>query len=231
MIHMSKHSTAIRETMDTPSVRELESVRDIDTHLQSWTNHAGTSQPSSQDEIASSMRTVLSALGEDPDREGLLKTPSRVARALSFLTGGYAEDGATVLTQALFTVDCDELVLVRDIEVFSMCEHHMLPFFGKVHVAYLPKGKVVGLSKIPRLVDVFARRLQVQERLTRQIAQKLFDVVQPAGVAVVMEAEHLCMKMRGVQRQNSVTTTSCMLGEFRTQAKLREEFYGLIRPA
>jgi GTP cyclohydrolase IA len=226
---MIKQAIALCDTVDTHNVRDIESVRDVDLHVQNRASHvAGPS--AGETEIAASMRRVLGALGEDPDREGLLKTPSRVARALSFLTGGYRDDGEAVLSQALFTVDCDELVLVRDIEVFSMCEHHMLPFFGKVHVAYLPKGRVVGLSKIPRLVDVFARRLQVQERLTRQIGQKLFDVVQPAGVAVVMEAEHFCMKMRGVQKQSSVTTTSCMLGEFRAQPKLREEFYGLIRP-
>lgn len=185
--------------------------------------------PCSESEIASNMREVLTAIGEDPQREGLLKTPSRVAKALAFLTGGYRQDGNALLTEALFTVEYDEMVLVRDIEVFSMCEHHMLPFHGKAHVAYLPKGKVVGLSKIPRLVDVFARRLQVQERLTTQVAQKIQDVLEPRGVAVMIEAVHLCMMMRGVEKQRASTTTTCMLGQFRDDPKMREEFYGMLR--
>jgi len=185
--------------------------------------------PCSESEIASNMREVLAAIGEDPQREGLLKTPLRVAKALAFLTGGYRQDSDALLTDALFTVEYDEMVLVRDIEVFSMCEHHMLPFHGKAHVAYLPRGKVVGLSKIPRLVDVFARRLQVQERLTTQVAQKIQDVLEPRGVAVMIEAVHLCMMMRGVEKQRSSTTTTCMLGQFRADPKTREEFYGMLR--
>src|SRR5437899_12735543 len=161
------------------------------------------------------MREVLVRLGEDPDRDGLKNTPERVDRALHFLTRGYKEDPEQLLRAALFQVDYDEMVIVKDIEMFSLCEHHMLPFFGKVHVAYLPKGKVIGLSKIPRLVDVFARRLQVQERLTKQIAEAIQDAVDPIGVGVVIEARHLCMMMRGVEKQHSATVTSSVLRAFR----------------
>jgi GTP cyclohydrolase IA len=171
---------------------------------------------------------VLAAIGEDPDREGLLKTPERVEKSFRFLTKGYQEDVRTLLNSALFTVSYDEMVVVKDIEVFSLCEHHLLPFFGKAHVAYIPKDKVVGLSKIPRLVDAFARRLQVQERLTVQIATALQDAIHPGGVGVVIEAMHLCMIMRGVEKQNSVAVTSCMLGAFREQSQTREEFLSLI---
>ena len=179
-------------------------------------------------DIAPLVREVLKGVGEDPDREGLVKTPERVERAFRFLTKGYQEDIRALLNSALFTVSYDEMVVVKDIEVFSMCEHHILPFFGKAHVAYIPQDKVVGLSKIPRLVDAFARRLQVQERLTVQIAHALQDAINPRGVGVVIEAMHLCMIMRGVEKQNSVAVTSCMLGAFREQSQTREEFLSLI---
>ena len=179
--------------------------------------------------IAGCVREMLGHLGEDADREGLLKTPDRVERALRFLTSGYAQDVDTLLNEALFTVPYDEMVLVKDIDLFSMCEHHMLPFYGRAHVAYLPAGKVVGLSKIPRLVDRFSRRLQVQESMTVEIAHAIDDKLKPRGVAVVIEARHFCMMMRGVEKQNSVATTSCMLGAFREQQQTREEFLALIR--
>jgi GTP cyclohydrolase I len=185
--------------------------------------------PDHRGEIARHVRAVLGAIGEDPEREGLLKTPDRVEKAFRFLTKGYREDIERLLNRALFTVSYDEMVLVKDIDVFSLCEHHLLPFFGKAHVAYIPKGKVIGLSKIPRLVDAFARRLQVQERLTVQIAQALQESIQPRGVGVVIEAMHFCMIMRGVEKQNSVAVTSCMLGGFRDQPQTREEFLALIR--
>ena len=171
---------------------------------------------------------ILTRLGEDPRRDGLVKTPERIEKAMSFLTKGYREDAAKILRGALFEVDYDEMVRVRDIEVFSLCEHHMLPFFGKVHVAYIPNGKVIGLSKIPRLVEVFARRLQVQERLTRQIADAIQDAIEPQGVGVVIEARHLCMMMRGVEKQNSSTVTSAMLGVFHQQ-NTRAEFLSLVQ--
>jgi GTP cyclohydrolase I len=179
--------------------------------------------------IAEHVRAMLAGLGEDPDREGLQRTPDRVERALRFLTAGYSQDLDQLLNDALFTVTYDEMVVVKDIDVFSMCEHHLLPFHGKAHVAYLPNGKVVGLSKIPRIVDVYARRLQVQERMTVQIAEAIRDKVNPRGVAVVVEAVHFCMMMRGVEKQNSVAVTSCMLGAFRDQVQTREEFLALIR--
>jgi GTP cyclohydrolase I len=175
------------------------------------------------------MREVLVRLGEDPERDGLMRTPERVDRSLHFLTRGYKEDPEKLLQDALFDVTYDEMVIVKDIEMFSLCEHHMLPFFGKVHVAYLPKGKVIGLSKIPRLVDVFARRLQVQERLTTQIAETIQNAINPIGVGVVIEARHLCMMMRGVEKQHSSAVTSSMLGAFRNEHETREEFLSLIR--
>ena len=174
-------------------------------------------------------REVLTRLHEDPDRDGLLRTPERMEKSLQFLTKGYEEDARKILRGALFAVDYDEMVIVQDVEVFSLCEHHMLPFFGKVHVAYIPNGKVIGLSKIPRLVDVFARRLQVQERLTRQIADAIEDAIHPQGVGVVMEARHLCMMMRGVEKQHSSTITSAMLGTFRKERQTRNEFLSLVR--
>jgi len=179
--------------------------------------------------IAEHMKFVLEALGEDPEREGLRQTPERSAKALQFLTSGYSKDVREVVNGALFQVKYDEMVIVKDIEFFSLCEHHLLPFFGKIHVAYLPNERVIGLSKIPRLVDVFARRFQIQERLTQQIAETIQEKVDPIGVAVVMEATHLCMAMRGVEKQNSVTVTSSMLGVFREDARTRHEFLELIR--
>jgi GTP cyclohydrolase I len=173
-------------------------------------------------------REILARLGEDPNRDGLLLTPGRVAKAMAFLTKGYEEDPKKILRGALFDVDYDEMVIVKDIEMFSLCEHHMLPFFGKVHVAYIPNGKVVGLSKIARLVEVFARRLQVQERMTTQIADAIQEAIAPQGVGVVIEARHLCMMMRGIEKQNSSTVTSAMLGCFR-QKETRSEFLSLVR--
>jgi GTP cyclohydrolase I len=173
-------------------------------------------------------RELLVRLGEDPDREGLLRTPERFAKAYQYLTKGYNEDPADILHGALYSVDYDEMVIVKDIEMFSLCEHHMLPFFGKVHIAYIPKGKVVGLSKLPRLVEVFARRLQVQERLTVEIAESIQNAIHPLGVGVVIEARHLCMMMRGVEKQHSATVTSSMLGAFRAP-QTRQEFLALIR--
>ena len=175
------------------------------------------------------VRRLLTELGEDPHREGLLNTPQRVEKALKFLTSGYNADIDTVLNGALFTVDYSEMVIVRDIDFYSLCEHHLLPFFGKCHVAYIPSTKVIGLSKIPRLVDVFSRRLQVQERLTSQIADTILQKITPVGVAVVMEATHLCMSMRGVEKQNSFAVTSAMLGAFRDNARTRMEFLELIK--
>lgn len=175
------------------------------------------------------IRQLLAALGEDPDREGLRDTPKRVEKALKFLTGGYEANIEQVLNGALFTVDYSEMVIVKDIDFYSLCEHHLLPFFGKCHVAYIPSDKVIGLSKIPRLVDVFSRRLQVQERLTSQIADTIRDTIAPMGVAVVMEATHLCMSMRGVEKQNSFAVTSAMLGIFRENPKTRSEFLELIK--
>jgi GTP cyclohydrolase I len=174
-------------------------------------------------------RELLLRLGEDPERDGLVRTPERMAKALQFLTRGHQEHPHDILRGALFDVDYDEMVIVKDIEMFSLCEHHVLPFFGKVHVAYIPNGKVIGLSKIPRLVDVFARRLQVQERLTTQIAETIQEAINPQGVGVVVEARHLCMMMRGVEKQHSSTITSAMLGAFRDERPTREEFLALIR--
>ncbi len=178
-------------------------------------------------DLASHYHAVLEGLGEDMSRDGLLKTPERIAKALQYLTKGYQENGAEILKSAMFEEKYSEMVVVKDIELYSMCEHHMLPFIGRVHVAYIPNGKIVGLSKIPRIVDVFARRLQVQERLTDQILHCINDTLHPHGVAVVIEAMHLCMMMRGVQKQNSVTTTSAFVGEFR-KAETRSEFLNLI---
>lgn len=175
------------------------------------------------------IRHILKALGEDPDREGLLKTPHRVTQALTFLTQGYQQDPAKVINDALFTEDYEEMIVQRDIDFYSLCEHHLLPFFGKAHVAYIPHHKIVGISKLARLVDVYARRLQVQERLTNQIANTIMEKLDPLGVAVVIEAEHLCMRMRGVEKQNSMIITSTLLGAFRTRQETRQEFMTLIR--
>lgn len=174
------------------------------------------------------IRNLLVNVGEDPTREGLLKTPERVAKMYEFLTKGYDEDIQKVINGAIFREKYSEMVIVRDIDFFSLCEHHLVPFYGKVHVAYVPAGRIIGLSKIPRIVEIFARRLQVQERLTQQIAQTLYDRLKPQGVAVVVEARHLCMMMRGVEKQNSIATTSSMLGVFRTDEKTRSEFLTLV---
>ena len=175
------------------------------------------------------VREMIIRLGEDPTREGLVRTPNRVCRAYEQLTRGYKEDPEAMLKKALFTVTYDEMVIVKDVEMFSLCEHHMLPFFGKVHVAYIPNGKVVGLSKIPRLIEIFSRRLQIQERLTTQIAETIQKAIEPQGVGVVIEARHLCMMMRGVEKQHSSAVTSSMLGCFRDEQETRTEFLSLIR--
>jgi len=175
------------------------------------------------------VREMIVRLGEDPAREGLLSTPSRVHRAYEYLMKGYKEDPETLLKNALFTCTYDEMVIVKDVEMFSLCEHHMLPFFGKVHVAYIPNGKVIGLSKIPRLIEIFSRRLQIQERLTTQIAETIQKAIEPQGVGVVIEARHLCMMMRGVEKQHSAAVTSSMLGCFRDEQETRQEFLSLIR--
>jgi GTP cyclohydrolase I len=175
------------------------------------------------------IRQLIEQLGEDPNREGLVRTPQRVEKALRFLTSGYAANIDEVLNEALFTVDYSEMVIVKDIDFYSLCEHHLLPFFGKCHVAYIPRRRVIGLSKIPRLVDVFARRLQIQERMTNEIAQVILEKIEPRGVAVVCEGTHLCMSMRGVEKQNSYAVTSAMLGIFRDNARTRMEFLELVR--
>jgi GTP cyclohydrolase IA len=175
------------------------------------------------------VREMIVRLGEDPTREGLANTPKRVRKAMQFLTKGYTEDADAMLKGALFTVSYDEMVIVKDVEMFSLCEHHMLPFFGKVHVAYIPNGRVIGLSKIPRLIEIFSRRLQIQERLTTQIAETIQRVIEPQGVGVVIEARHLCMMMRGVEKQHSAAVTSSMLGSFRNNEETRSEFLSLIR--
>jgi GTP cyclohydrolase I len=184
---------------------------------------------SEADPLADLFESVLVKIGEDPEREGLIKTPRRVAKSLRFLTQGYQQDPQTVINGALFTADNDEMVTMKDIAIYSLCEHHLLPFFGRCHVAYIPKNKIIGISKIARLVDVFTRRLQVQERLTKQIAETLQNTLDPRGVAVVIEAEHLCMQMRGVQKRGSAVVTSAMLGVFRNRQETREEFMNLIK--
>lgn len=184
-------------------------------------------QPNITEAISKHYEKILDLLGEDAQREGLLKTPERVAKALQYLTKGYHEDPVAILKSAMFTEDYSQMVLVKDIDVYSMCEHHMLPFFGKAHIAYIPNKKIVGLSKLPRVVDAFSRRLQVQERLTNEIRDCIQDTLKPLGVAVVIEAQHMCMQMRGVQKQNSVTTTSAFTGEFEKEPT-RKEFISLI---
>ncbi len=175
------------------------------------------------------IRVLLERAGEDPDRQGLVRTPGRVRRSMEELTAGYAQTVDEVVGEGVFDEDCSEMVLVKDVEFYSLCEHHLIPFYGKVHVAYIPNGRIIGLSKIPRIVDVFSRRLQVQERMTQQIAQALQDVLEPKGVGVVTNAYHLCMMMRGVQKQNSSAMTSCLLGQFQEDAMTRNEFLGLVR--
>jgi len=189
---------------------------------------SGELLPAVKPQIEALVRSLLGELGEDTGREGLLKTPQRVARSLAFFTQGYRQDPHEVVGDAVFQADYDEMVIERDVEVYSLCEHHLLPFYGRCHIAYLPGQKIVGLSKLARLVDVYARRLQVQERLTTEIANAIADVLQPKGVGVVIEAHHLCMMMRGVEKQNSSAVTSCMLGRFRTDARTRGEFLSLI---
>ncbi|MBZ5728011.1 MAG: GTP cyclohydrolase I FolE [Acidobacteriia bacterium] len=184
----------------------------------------GAEEPS----LAPQVKEILEKLGEDVRREGLMRTPERVDKALKFLTSGYRMDLEKIVNGALYEVQYDEMVVVRDIEFFSLCEHHMLPFFGKMHVAYLPKARVIGLSKIPRIVDVFARRLQIQERLTQQVAQTIQDLIDPVGVGVICEARHFCMMMRGVEKQHSGAMTSAMLGAFRDRKKTRDEFLALV---
>lgn len=181
-----------------------------------------------EEEFEQAITKVLELLGEDPKREGLLKTPNRVAKALQFLTEGYEQDPKEILNQALFSTSNDEMVLVRDIEFYSMCEHHMLPIIGRAHVAYIPDGKVVGLSKIPRIVNVYARRLQIQEQMTEQIADAILETIKPKGVAVVVHARHMCMEMRGVQKINSTTVSSALRGLFKSDERTRNEFYNLI---
>ena len=186
-------------------------------------------QPKRDEEsIASLMNKILLKIGEDTEREGLVRTPERAEKALRFLTSGYEMDVQSIINGALFHEKCDEMVVIKDIEFFSMCEHHLLPFFGKMHVAYLPKDKLIGLSKVPRVVDMFARRLQLQERLTQQVAQILQEVLEPRGVGVICEARHFCMMMRGVEKQQSGTVTSAMLGAFRNRKDTRDEFLSLV---
>ncbi len=198
----------------------------------SISNGAQVKDPSEQSRAEDAVRTLLRYIGEDPERDGLARTPSRVASALQFLTRGYAQDPKTAINGALFSeAEYQEMILCKDLDFYSLCEHHMLPFFGKAHVAYLPHRRIVGLSKLARMVEIFARRLQVQERLTRQIAQTLMSEIEPLGVAVVLEAEHMCMRMRGVEKQNSVVMTSAMLGVFRKNHETRQEFMNLIRKA
>ena len=180
------------------------------------------------DKIENLTKQLIEEIGEDPTREGLLKTPSRVSKAWSFFSGGYNQDLDKIINNAVFNEDATDMVVVRDVEFFSLCEHHLIPFFGRAHVAYLPNGKVIGLSKIPRIIDMFSRRLQVQERLTRQIAETVKEILDPIGVAVIMEGQHMCMQMRGVEKQNSLTTTSSMLGKFRESDRTRSEFLSII---
>lgn len=184
--------------------------------------------PEPHSSFQAAIRTILNSIGEDPHREGLVKTPNRVERAWQFLSSGYQQDPNQILRSALFQEESNEMVIVQDIDFYSMCEHHLLPFFGKCHIAYLPDGQIVGLSKLPRVVDAFARRLQVQERLTSQIARAIEGALAPLGVGVVIEARHLCMLMRGVEKQNSLAVTSCMLGEFKDNPKTRNEFIKLL---
>ena len=180
------------------------------------------------DKIENLTKQLIEEIGEDPSREGLLKTPSRVSKAWSFFSRGYNQDLDEIINNAVFNEDATDMVVVRDVEFFSLCEHHLIPFFGRAHVAYLPNGKVIGLSKIPRIIDMFSRRLQVQERLTRQIAETVKEILDPIGVAVIMEGQHMCMQMRGVEKQNSITTTSSMLGKFRESDRTRSEFLSII---
>ena len=203
-----------------------------ETELQAAERRLASIRPCGAAKLTSleeSFRQILEAVGEDTEREGLLRTPNRAARAFEFLTNGYRQNLDEVVNGAIFSSDASEIILVKDIELYSMCEHHLLPFIGRAHVAYIPNGKVIGLSKVARIVDVFARRLQIQEQLTVQIADALMKTVHPTGVAVVVEAKHLCMMMRGVEKQNSVMKTSCLLGSFKEDARTRAEFLALLR--
>ncbi len=206
-------SNRITTSNRTPSVRAAGS------------NHTSAGEISVEDAV----RVLLRHIGEDPERPGLKRTPERVARALEFLTRGYREDPKSAINDAFFEEDYSEMILCKDLDFYALCEHHMLPFMGKAHVAYLPKRRIIGLSKLARMVEIYARRLQVQERLTTQIAQTIMEELDPLGVAVVLEAEHLCMRMRGVEKQNSWVTTSAMLGVFRTNHETRQEFMNLLR--
>jgi len=202
-----------------------------ETELQAAERRIANLRPCAAAKLAGmeeSFRCLLEAVGEDPERQGLLKTPSRAAKAFDFLTNGYRQSLEDLVNNAIFDSDASEIVLVKDIELYSMCEHHLLPFVGKAHVAYIPEGKVIGLSKVARIVDMFARRLQIQENLTIQIADALMKTLRPTGVAVVIEAKHLCMMMRGVEKQNSVMKTSCLLGSFKEDARTRAEFLALL---
>ena len=221
MTQLTEAETLALQTVEVRPPREV-------AHINGNGNGSGTVRPS-QETIESHYRDLLMFVGEDPGREGLLRTPHRAAEALKYLTQGYGQDITTLLNGAIFHEDYDDMVVVKDIEFYSQCEHHMLPFYGKVHVAYIPNGKIVGLSKIPRLVDMFARRLQVQERLTTQIAEAIEDALQPRGVAVVVEGAHMCMRMRGVQKQNAGMITSHVKGAFRTDRATRQEFMSLVK--
>jgi GTP cyclohydrolase IA len=207
-------------------IQRRNSDLDIEERLRRGENH---SEENDRDRIANAYRELLDAIGEDLDREGLRRTPDRAARALEFLTQGYRQDLEAIINGAVFESSASEIILVKDIELYSMCEHHLLPFIGRAHVAYIPNGKVIGLSKVARIVDAFARRLQIQENLTTQIAESLMRCLEPSGVAVVVEAKHLCMMMRGVEKQNSVMKTSCLLGVFKEDARTRSEFLSLLK--
>jgi len=207
-------------------MRDGSSELDVSERLTRQPNQLGEERLA---RLTESFHEILEAVGEDPQRQGLLRTPQRAARAFEFLTQGYRQDLEEIINQAIFDSDASEIVLVKNIELYSMCEHHLLPFIGKAHVAYIPNGKVIGLSKVARIVDVFARRLQIQEQLTTQIAAALMDAINPLGVAVVIEAKHLCMMMRGVEKQNSVMTTSHLLGTFKEDARTRSEFLALLK--
>jgi GTP cyclohydrolase IA len=234
MPYPSEHSSILHPDFSTSGGDGQQGRAPSVGNLSAEKSHAGYRREDHYDDISTDLigrnvKRILESVGEDAEREGLLQTPERVAKAYQFLTQGYAQDPRAILTKALFREDYNEMILVKDIDVFSLCEHHMLPFFGKAHVAYIPDGQIVGLSKIPRIVDVFARRLQVQERLTMQIRDAIQDVLNPKGVAVVIEANHMCMVMRGVQKQGSLTSTSSVSGAFMENPATREEFMRMIR--